>query len=256
MDPDDIESINVLKGTSATAIYGSRAANGVILITTKGRISNEENALPIEIQKIKNNANVEYKIITPSTILSDGNHKNIEMQKMSIPAIFEYQSVPKLKEEVFLFAKISDWEQYNLVEGEVNLYFEKTFTGKSFLDVKYLSDTLSISLGRDKNILVKREKQKESSGNQLIGNKRKEFRSYEIIVRNNKNSDIKITLFDQVPISTIKEIQVENLELSGAEFDENTGKVNWTFELKPKELKKVTLRYSVKYPKNKPLLVE
>jgi TonB-linked SusC/RagA family outer membrane protein len=35
VNPDDIESINVLKGAAATALYGSRAANGVIMITTK-----------------------------------------------------------------------------------------------------------------------------------------------------------------------------------------------------------------------------
>lgn len=35
INPDDIESISVLKGPSATALYGNRAANGVILITTK-----------------------------------------------------------------------------------------------------------------------------------------------------------------------------------------------------------------------------
>ncbi|NJO89407.1 MAG: TonB-dependent receptor plug domain-containing protein [Chloroflexia bacterium] len=35
MNPDDIASISVLKDASATAIYGSRGANGVILITTK-----------------------------------------------------------------------------------------------------------------------------------------------------------------------------------------------------------------------------
>ena len=35
VNPDDIESINVLKGGAATALYGSRAANGVIVITTK-----------------------------------------------------------------------------------------------------------------------------------------------------------------------------------------------------------------------------
>ena len=35
INPDDIESISVLKGAAATALYGSRAANGVILITTK-----------------------------------------------------------------------------------------------------------------------------------------------------------------------------------------------------------------------------
>jgi len=35
INPDDIESYNVLKGAAATALYGSRAANGVIMITTK-----------------------------------------------------------------------------------------------------------------------------------------------------------------------------------------------------------------------------
>ncbi|NCT09150.1 MAG: SusC/RagA family TonB-linked outer membrane protein [Flavobacteriia bacterium] len=35
INPDDIESINVLKGAAATALYGSRASNGVIMITTK-----------------------------------------------------------------------------------------------------------------------------------------------------------------------------------------------------------------------------
>lgn len=36
LDPSDIESIDVLKDASATAIYGSQGANGVVLITTKG----------------------------------------------------------------------------------------------------------------------------------------------------------------------------------------------------------------------------
>ena len=35
INPSDIESISVLKGPSATALYGSRAANGAIIITTK-----------------------------------------------------------------------------------------------------------------------------------------------------------------------------------------------------------------------------
>ena len=36
VDPADIASLEVLKDASAAAIYGSRAANGVVLITTKG----------------------------------------------------------------------------------------------------------------------------------------------------------------------------------------------------------------------------
>lgn len=42
INPDDIESITVLKGASATALYGSRAGNGAIIITTKRGEQNEK----------------------------------------------------------------------------------------------------------------------------------------------------------------------------------------------------------------------
>lgn len=35
LNPNDIESMDILKDASATAIYGSRGANGVVIITTK-----------------------------------------------------------------------------------------------------------------------------------------------------------------------------------------------------------------------------
>ena len=42
INPNDIESFNILKDASATAIYGSRATNGVIIITTKsGRMNSD-----------------------------------------------------------------------------------------------------------------------------------------------------------------------------------------------------------------------
>ena len=42
INPEDVESVTVLKGASATALYGSRAANGVIQITTKRGRSGEK----------------------------------------------------------------------------------------------------------------------------------------------------------------------------------------------------------------------
>lgn len=48
INPDDIGSLNVLKGPSAAALYGSRASNGVILITTK-KGNKENNSLQIEL---------------------------------------------------------------------------------------------------------------------------------------------------------------------------------------------------------------
>lgn len=43
INPADIESVEVLKDASATAIYGSRGANGVVLITTKRGVKGKEN---------------------------------------------------------------------------------------------------------------------------------------------------------------------------------------------------------------------
>ena len=41
MNPEDVESVTVLKGSAATALYGSRASNGVILITTKKGVKSD-----------------------------------------------------------------------------------------------------------------------------------------------------------------------------------------------------------------------
>jgi TonB-linked SusC/RagA family outer membrane protein len=56
INPEDIESMNVLKGPSAAALYGSRAANGVIIITTKKGVTRKgigvEVSSDIQVQDI------------------------------------------------------------------------------------------------------------------------------------------------------------------------------------------------------------
>lgn len=57
INPDDIESIEILKGPNAAALYGSRAANGVVLITTKK--SNSMNRI-----KVSYNGNFQFERIS------------------------------------------------------------------------------------------------------------------------------------------------------------------------------------------------
>ncbi|MCK5774778.1 MAG: TonB-dependent receptor plug domain-containing protein, partial [Bacteroidales bacterium] len=64
INPDDIESINVLKGAAASALYGSRAANGVIMITTKKGKKSKEGSLRLGIDI---NSNVTVGMIDKST---------------------------------------------------------------------------------------------------------------------------------------------------------------------------------------------
>ncbi|MEJ5266146.1 MAG: TonB-dependent receptor plug domain-containing protein, partial [Bacteroidales bacterium] len=48
INPDDVENVTILKGAAATALYGSRAANGVIMITTKSGKGAKEKGIKVE----------------------------------------------------------------------------------------------------------------------------------------------------------------------------------------------------------------
>ena len=74
-------------------------------------------------------------------------------------------------------------------------------------------------------------------------------------VKNRKNQLIDLLVEDQVPVSQNSSIEVETQELSGGQVDKNTGKVSWSFSLKPQDDKKVELRYQVKYPKNQKTVI-
>ena len=49
--PGDIESIEILKNASATALYGSKGANGVVIITTK-KVKDERSVITLDSQRI------------------------------------------------------------------------------------------------------------------------------------------------------------------------------------------------------------
>jgi uncharacterized protein (TIGR02231 family) len=175
----------------------------------------------------------------------------IEIITYQIPAMYEYKCVPKLDPGVFLTAKITDWEKYNLISGEANLYLNGVYVGNSDINSGRVEDTLSFSLGSDKQILVERNRITEYSKKTFLSGKRKENIGWEIIIRNNKKSDIDIIVYDQLPVSVRKEIQVEQEDISNGELDEQTGIIQWKIHLKPAESKKLILKYSVSYPKDR-----
>jgi uncharacterized protein (TIGR02231 family) len=154
-----------------------------------------------------------------------------------------------LETDVFLTAYLTDWEQYNLPEGEANLYFEGTFLGKTVLKTQSTEDTLKISMGRDKNIVVQRVKQKELSTKKgIFSGKKTDSRTYEISVKNKKQIAISLNIEDQVPIAADKQIEVQYTFSDNPIVDKNTGRLTWQLRLKPLEDKKLQISYTVKHP--------
>jgi uncharacterized protein (TIGR02231 family) len=200
------------------------------------------------VAQVQNTTTLEFKIDIPYDILSDNKRYAVEMTEYSVPATYEYYVAPKLDPNAYLTAKVTGWEQYNLLNGEANLYFEGTFLGKSYLDLAQVADTLPISLGRDRNIVVERTRVKEKVKRQTLAGNRKETRGWEISLRNKKAVPVEIVVQDQFPVPTDQQIKVEDKEAPGAQVDEAKGLITWRLSLPANSNKKLSFGYMVKYP--------
>jgi hypothetical protein len=197
-----------------------------------------------------------YEIKEPYTVLNDGKTYMADIDGYEVKAGYEYYVAPKLDADAYLTAKIADWQELNLLPGEANLFFEGTFLGKSMLDLANAGDTLNLSLGKDKGVAVKRTLVKEFSSKKFIGSNRTDTRQYEITVRNNKQQPVNLILEDQFPISTQKEIEVQDKKYDGAKLDDDTQKITWQMTVDVKKENKVSFKYEVKYPKDKTLQLD
>ncbi len=199
---------------------------------------------------------VEFELQIPFTVPSDGEKYTVELANVNLNAAYEYQVVPKLEKSAYLSAYVTDWEQYNLLEGEANLFFEDTYLGRSLLDTRFVTDTLKLSLGRDRSVSIDRQTVREFTRHGFIGAKKTETRSYRILVRNAKAQPLKIVVYDQIPVSRNKEIEVTPIQLSGGELRSETGQVAWTLQLAPGEQKELLLQYEVRLPRTMNVKVE
>jgi uncharacterized protein (TIGR02231 family) len=224
----------------------------VVVITTKKR---KESSIPLTITSRRETSD-EYSIESAQTIVSNNKPVTISYKEPEILAFFEYKSIPVQSENVFLIGRIPDWYKADFLSGEANIYLENAFVGKSHINSDEVKDTLEISFGTDNRINIKRERLPEFSENQFVGPNRKESIGYRIMVRNNKSYAVTVKVVDQIPVSTNKEIQVDVLDLSGGILDKENGKVSWEVKLNPNESEDLLIKYAVKYPKEKRVILE
>jgi uncharacterized protein (TIGR02231 family) len=200
--------------------------------------------------------NVEFTLDEPFSIKSDGESRTTDMVEYELDALYEYYCVPKLDPDAFLIAKVLQWDEYNFLEGEASLFFEGKYIGKSILDTRNTSDTLTLSLGRDANVLVTREKVKDLSSRQLVGSNQKVVYAYDITIRNKKAQSVTLVIEDQLPVPNTKEITVDKLEDSGSEYNEETGILKWKKKIATGKSETLHLKYAVRYPKNSHMILE
>lgn len=195
--------------------------------------------------------NTRFEIQNKHIIPSDAVPHTIDIDVFEKEVSYYTLSIPKVKSGAYKIASISDWESLGLIDGFVNLYYNETFQGKTFLKMQQIEDFLDVSVGKDQSWIINRKKMPGKSRKSLIGNTITEQFKFEISVKNNKNLAQAIEIKDQIPISISKEIEINITDISNAKLDPVTGELIWKLNLGPNEVKKLQLSFSVKYPSSK-----
>ena len=207
--------------------------------TTADLTTSEETALALE-----------FSISEPYTIPSSEELKTVPVKSVEMKADYQHYVVPVQDETAYLVAFIPDWEQYELFPGAMNVYFGNTFVGQSEINPAAIADTLEISLGRDQNVVVELKELQDANRRQFIGSNKKETHTFQIAVRNAKQTAVRLRVEGQIPVSEDDRITVELEECGAAQYTAGSGKLVWNLSLQPGSSDKLRYRYEIKYPKS------
>ncbi len=257
------QEIPILKRSSIDILLEEdvRQLEEVVVTGFSGRASGVTNrqkkvaAVSPDVARVQNHISSEFIIQQPYTIPSDGKEYMVNMQQQQLPAHYQYYAAPAIEEAAFLTAGITNWQEIALLTGEANLFFEGKYVGKTLLDPLQTTDTITISLGKDKDVQVERKELKDYSKSSFFSGKKKEEKTFLLLVRNGKQKPVHLILEDRVPRSKISDISVEVSSLSGGEFNEENGVVHWDLTLNRGENLERTLSYTLKYPGSRKIIL-
>lgn len=258
---DVISSINVANqraydnyymGSDQAIMENNFQRNSAKLVSNKNVGNQDVQMRNIDISELTTEFDIENKFTCPT----DAKPYIVSVKEMDLDAKFSHITVPKLDRSAFLMANIVGWQELELIPGPTNVYFGGVYVGVSQIDTRNVSDTLSLSFGRDNKVIVMRKLKKEMSSKKVLGNFRKDSYLYDIAIRNNRSIPINIEVYDQVPISKNSDITVYVDEISEGSNDIETGEVSWKMNVSSGEVQNREIGYTVKYPKNSNITIQ
>ncbi len=247
---DDVRSNTVSYSTQKlSTMEGVKATDGATASAKGNQPLMMDDFVEVDMQEVA----VNYNIAVPYDIPGNGKEQLIDLKSYDIKADYKYYSIPKLSDETYLIATLSDYAQYNLLPGYATVTFDNTFVGRTFLRPNVTEENISLTLTTDPRISVKREKQNDYCSTKHVGSTTTVTQSYRITVKNNQTKAVKLTLKEQYPLSSNKDIEVKLEEVKpAATYNKTeTGVLTWDVELKAGETQTFVVTYSVKYPKDR-----
>jgi len=198
---------------------------------------------------VSTDINITYKVAGKQTIEGNGKQKSLTLDSKKIPVRFVYHAVPKLTEQVYLLAYVSNWNSLNLINGVASMYLQDVFIGNITINETITDEEYPLSFGVDNRISIKRNKKQDFSSETKLSSDKREKISYEFVIRNNLATNIEVEVLDQIPISKRSTIKVILEDKGTAEYTEKTGLLKWTVPIDAGKSNTFGFSYELRYPK-------
>ncbi len=225
INPDDIETVSVLKDAGSTAIYGSRSANGVILVTTKRGRQNQKPTVAVGTQWGVQQPNIlfspvaGYENATLRNLALTNSGMDPQFSPAAIADLYAHQDIEKWNLPEIM--KNSFQQKYNISVtggGEKSSYLfsggfynqPSNFVGQNFGIKRYnLRTNLSTEIGRFKltSILAytRNNNMSNTAGSAIINASRLPSYYYYRMQADNGKYLVNNALTDQNPLAELNE---------------------------------------------------
>ncbi|OGX38498.1 MAG: hypothetical protein A3C36_02830 [Omnitrophica WOR_2 bacterium RIFCSPHIGHO2_02_FULL_52_10] len=218
----------------------------------------EEEAQLAYSQVEQKGVSVVYNIARPATVKSDGTENKYPVSSQALKADFEYSTFPMAIPSAFLGSKVVNAPDLQLLAGEVNLFLEGDYVGKSGIDNIGPGEEFQLYLGIDENVKVKREQISRKVDDILLGGikspNRKTTFEYKLTVENYKADAVKVNVFEAMPVAQNEQIKVKVMDVKpnpkDKDWKDRQGIWRWEFTLNPKEKQEILYSFSVEHPRD------
>jgi len=151
-----------------------------------------------------------FHIERKATIDSDKKPHKVTVAKSSVDTSMEYVVVPAKSEHAFLKAKARNSSEYQLLEGDMNVFMDGLFITTSKLQRTNPGEEFQLYLGVDPAVRVEVKpptKQEDTSG--LLKKTFSKTTRFTTVIRNNKRQQVKVLVYDPIPFSSDKSISIK-----------------------------------------------
>lgn len=228
-------------------VRGSRR-NANIQIMDDVSMSVYANALPSAITS--NPIQVNYQIKGKVDVFS-GKEKVLKVKEETIKAEMIYVAQPSVSNSAFLTARFESVDELKLLPGEAQVFYDKSYVGSLDINSLFGRNTIELSLGKAKDIFVKRTLVNNSSEKSSFGSKMIYTKHYECEIKNTGTVDVKVLIRDHVPLSASESVEVEYVLTPEVAVPDKTGIFSYNTTIKPKEKVEYKLELEVTVKNNK-----